>query len=405
MLKRTYADSYYLLGEGSQKRIEAAGRFKSRKLSEDDIGFVEVPKVQQGLVVSTFERDLALASNLPVKQHLKEYEILVQNKYAGLNHVDWKSKKYRFNIYSFPWINGRESSGIVVRRGSKVDKQKFPIAAEVFLASTSYRVLETSTFQEYTVFDSRLVWKLPQYRLPNGRLLKRFDLEFAAGIGVGLVTAGSAVSSLVDLSVSDQADHQKLGNIVIWGGSSSVGLYVIQLAKASKKFDKIVVVSASKHKEYLLELGASCIIDRHQSEEDILDEISLNCPEGIDFGIDVISQETATLLTKILQNNKDNVKKLVCIVGVPQVATELFEKSTKSKFIIETVNIKRFHEDVAFGSWFVNYTSRLFETGQLKPIKALKIFKSLNNFGEGIKNGLKELEERGASAEKFVASL
>lgn len=405
MLKRTYADSYYLLGEGSQKRIEAAGRFKSRKLSEDDIGFVEVPKVQQGLVVSTFERDLALASNLPVKQHLKEYEILVQNKYAGLNHVDWKSKKYRFNIYSFPWINGRESSGIVVRRGSKVNKQKFPIAAEVFLASTSYRVLETSTFQEYTVFDSRLVWKLPQYRLPNGRLLKRFDLEFAAGIGVGLVTAGSAVSSLVDLSVSDQADHQKLGNIVIWGGSSSVGLYVIQLAKASKKFDKIVVVSASKHKEYLLELGASCIIDRHQSEEDILDEISLNCPEGIDFGIDVISQETATLLTKILQNNKDNVKKLVCIVGVPQVATELFEKSTKSKFIIERVNIKRFHEDVAFGSWFVNYTSRLFETGQLKPIKALKIFKSLNNFGEGIKNGLKELEERGASAEKFVASL
>lgn len=405
MLKRTYADSYYILGESSQKSIEAAGILKSRKLSEDDMPLIKIPKVQRGLVVSTFERDLAFASDLPVKQHLKEYEILVQNKYVGLNHVDWKSKKYRFNIYSFPWINGRESSGIVVRRGSKVDKQKFPIAAEVFLASTSYRDLETSTFQEYTVFDSRLVWKLPQYRLPNGRLLKRFDLEFAAGIGVGLVTAGSAISSLVDLSPKDQADHHKLGNIVIWGGSSSVGLYVIQLAKASKKFEKIVVVSASKHKEYLLELGASYIIDRHQSEEEILGDILSHCPEGIDFGIDVISKETATLLTKILQNNNENVKRLVCIVGVPHIATELFEKNSKTKFIIETVNIKRFHEDIAFGSWFVDYTSRLFESGKLKPIKALKIFKSLDNFGEGIKSGLKELEERGASAEKFVASL
>lgn len=405
MLKRSYPDFHHYIGESSHRNIEGVNEFKSRKISEDDISAVKIPKLQRGLIVSTFDKELTLASDLPVKQHLEEYEILIQNKHIGLNHVDWKSKKYRFNIYSFPWVNGRESSGVVVKRGSKVDKKQFPILTEVFLASTSYRNLETSTFQEYTVFDSRLVWKVPQQRLPNGRISRRFDLDFAAGVGVGLVTAGSAISSLVDLASNIKVDLPKLGNIVIWGGSSSVGLYAIQLARASKRFNKIIVVSASKHKEYLVELGATYVVDRHQSEQEIAEEISSLCPDGVDYGVDVISKETAKSLTKILDNGGGDTKRLVCVVGTPQISPDSFGKNSKRKFVIESVNIKKFHEDLKFGSWFVNYTSGLFEKGELKPIKAIKIFKSLDNFGEGIKNGLRELEERGASAEKFVASL
>lgn len=405
MLKRSYPDFHHYIGESSHRNIEGVNEFKSRKISEDDISAVKIPKLQRGLIVSTFDKELTLASDLPVKQHLGEYEILIQNKHIGLNHVDWKSKKYRFNIYSFPWVNGRESSGVVVKRGSKVDKKQFPILTEVFLASTSYRNLETSTFQEYTVFDSRLVWKVPQKRLPNGRISRRFDLDFAAGVGVGLVTAGSAVSSLVELASNIETDLPKLGNIVIWGGSSSVGLYAIQLARASKRFDKIIVVSASKHKEYLVELGATSVVDRYQSEQEIAEEISSLCPDGVDYGVDVISKETAKLLSKILDNGGGDTKRLICVVGTPQISPDSFGKNAKRKFLIESVNIKKFHEDLAFGSWFVNYTSGLFEKGELKPIKTIKIFKSLDNFGEGIKNGLRELEERGASAEKFVASL
>lgn len=405
MLKRRIDDQSYCFEESSQQSVEKVRSFKSRRLFENESPSIIVPRFQKGLIISTFEKDLIACASLPVTKQLKEYEILVQNEYVGLNHVDWKSKKYRFNIYSFPWVNGRECSGIVIKQGPQVDKKKFPIFSEVFLASTSYRDLKTSTFQEYTVFDSRLVWRIPQHKLPTGLVQNKFGLEFAAGIGVALVTAGSAISTIVDLTVEVQKNNDKAQNIAIWGGSSSVGLYVIQLAKACKKFDKIVIISSSKHKDYLKELGATHVIDRFQPAERICEEIADLCPEGVNYGIDVISKETATVLSKILEHGNTETKKLVCIVGLPEGTTECVRKNLKTKLIIETVNIKKFHEDIKFGSWFVSYTSKLFGTDQLKPIESLKVFKSLGSFGEGIKNGLKELEDKGASAEKFVASL
>lgn len=405
MLKRKY-NSCFILEETSEGLVHEVKRPKTKTETSSYSTELNVPSFQRGLVVDTFEGDLMFNQKLTVPQNLQEYEILVKNKYIGLNHVDWKSKKYRFNIYSLPWINGRESSGIVVKRGSKVDKSKFPIAAEVFLASTSYRNLKTSTFQEYTVIDSRLVWNLPQCLLSNGVLCKKFDLDFAAGIGVGLVTAGAALSSIIDLTVNgDYESGEKLGNLVIWGATSSVGIYAIQLARASKRFTNIIAISSKKHESYLRQLGANYNIDRFQSEKIIIEKVLKLCPEGVSFGIDLVSKETATVLSKILELGSSEVKKLICVVGTPILSTNSINFSVDSKLIIETVNIKRFHEDVDFGKHFVECTSRLFEAGTLNPIKGLKIFKALENFGEGIKNGLQELEERGASAEKFVVRL
>lgn len=397
MLKRRYDE----FGK-SENVFQEEKLYKRAKKSIDLSLDVLVPRWQKALVVESFESELSPASNIAVTQHLGEYEILIKNKFVGLNHVDWKSKKYKFNIYSFPWINGRESSGIVVGFGEKVEKTKFPLGAEVFLASTSYRDLRTSTFQEYTVFDSRLVWRIPQIKLADGVFAKKFDLDFAAGIGVGLVTAGSAISHFIDLHHDDCAP---LGDLVIWGGTSSVGIYTIQLAKASGKFRKILVIAAKKHNKYLRRLGASHVIDRHLSEEEISEELLKNCPEGVNQGIDVVSKKTATVLSNILQKKSKVEKKLVCVVETPELATTNIEVGSKSKLIIEKVSIKKFHEDLEYGHSFVEYTSRLFEEGYLEPIQALKVFKVMGNFGEGIKNGLEELEIKKPSAEKYVASI
>lgn len=404
MLKRKYQDYYNIVEDKLEGVTEEKKRCRTEKQSLYHDSDITLPYMQRGLVVETIEGELVCSSNIHVSQHLQDYQILVKNKFIGLNHVDWKSKKYQFNIYSLPWINGRESSGTVVKRGPEVDKSKFPVGAEVFLASTSYRDQKTSTFQEYTVFDSRLVWKIPEVKTPNGLLCKRFDLDFASGIGVALVTAGSALSSFIDFKLDDREDSKTLGNITIWGGTSSVGIYAIQLAKASKKFDKIMVVANKKYEKYLTELGATYTIDRFQSEERICEEILKKCPEGINFGIDLISKATATTLSKILENENNEVKKLVCVVGAPEISTTSVV-SSKSKLLIETVSIKHFHENIEFGRNFVEYTSKLFESGRLRPIKSLKIFKGLDHFGEAIKNGLRELEEKGTSAEKFVVSI
>lgn len=393
MLKRSHNYSEVIVEEG-----------RHLKYAKTELSTINIPKWQKALVIEHFDKDLSFTANNSVEQHLDDYEILVKNKFVGLNHVDWKSKKYKFNIYKFPWINGRESSGIVVKRGSCVDRERFPLGEEVFLASTSYRILKTSTFQEYTVFDSRLVWRLPQFSTTAGSLgFKRFGLEFAAGIGVALVTAGSALSHLVNYA--DLPRCLPRSNLIIWGGTSCVGIYLTQLATSSQRFDKILVVAAEKHETYLKELGATHVIDRHLKEEDILDRVDQICPQGIDYGIDVVSKKTATHLMHILQQKGKGDKKLVCVVDAPELPTTTAATNDTRKFIIEKVSIKKFHEDLEYGTTFVDYTSKLFETGKLKPVQSLKIFKALGNFGQCIKNGLLELEEKGPSAEKYVACL
>ncbi|CUS24589.1 LAQU0S17e02476g1_1 [Lachancea quebecensis] len=358
-----------------------------------------LPLFQQAAVVRSFDEEITVSDQIPIPQRLEDHEILIRNKYTGLNHVDWKSKKYRFNIHSFPWINGRESSGIVIRRGAKVDRSRFPIGAEVFMASTCYRELKTSTFQEFTVFDSRLVWRLPRENLSDGTSRKRFGLDFAAGVGVALVTAGSALSSFVDFNEIGKADPDK--SLVVWGGSSSVGIFTIQLARNLGIFKNIIAVSSLRYEEYLKELGATAVIDRTLPPEELAKKFQESCPTGADYGIDVISKKTAEIVLEILKNGKGTKKSLVCLSGAPGEDVRTRYPSIK----VENVGIKRFHEDLVFGETFVKFTSELFEKGQLNPVRSVKVFKGFGKFGVGLSNGLKELEERGASAEKFVVRL
>lgn len=137
---------------------------------------------QSILSITHFKQPLQIQSDYPIPE-ISPYEILVQNRAIGLNPIDWKGKKYGFGIYHFPWINGRESSGEVVKLGNKVNSKTshhLAIGDKVIVSSTSYRDNRTSTFQQYTAIDSRLVWKLPP----------QYTYEDGATIGVGLVTAG-----------------------------------------------------------------------------------------------------------------------------------------------------------------------------------------------------------------------
>ena len=270
-----------------------------------------LPVLQRAAVVNSFDDEITISDRIPVPQKLGDYELLIRNKYTGLNHVDWKSKKYHFNIHSFPWINGRESSGVIARRGSKVDGERFPLGSEVFLASTCYRELKSSTFQEFTVFDSRLVWRLPQETLSSGITRRRFSLDFAAGIGVALVTAGSALSSFIDFDRSFNEAPSK--SLVIWGGSSSVGIFTIQLARNLGIFKNIIAISSLKYEHYLKELGATIVLDRSRPLVELKQALSKLCPEGVDYGIDVISKDTALFLLEILKEGEDKPKTLSLI--------------------------------------------------------------------------------------------
>ena len=357
-------------------------------------------KTQSSLLIINLKDPLKLIHSHPIPE-LKSHDILVRNRAVGINPIDWKGKRYGFGIYHFPWINGRESSGDIVQKGYSVGGE-FDIGDKVIISSTSYRDNRTSTFQEFTAIDSRLVWKLPT----------SFSYEDGATIGVGLVTAGVILyqSFGFDLVTLPKATATPK-SILIWGGATVVGIFITQLAKLHGL--QVISVADSKNEAYLKNLGAHHVIDRYLDTDRIIEYATkiAKTTNGIQYGVDCISEETSRLVIKILEesvkgnfNDGANISKelntqnstiplFAGIVGVPKVNSHSVD--------IRPVVVKTFHEDLSFGKKYVDITSQHFENNKLKPVR----FKQYKGGIHKIENALKDLEVLGAKGEKYVVSL
>lgn len=337
---------------------------------------------QSALAVIDFKEPLKVVLDHPIPK-LGDYDILVNNKAIGLNPIDWKGKKYGFGIYHFPWINGRESSGVIVERGKNVDE--FEVGDRVMISSTSYRDNRTSTFQQYTAIDSRLVWKLPD----------SFSFEDGATVGVGLVTAGVLLYNSFEIYLNEKKEANTKATILLWGGATVVGLYVTQLAKIHGL--KVISIASLENEQYIKSLGVDVVIDRHLHASEISKKVFEVAKNGIDYGIDCVSKETSTVVIDILNKSSSNLKNarpvFAGIVSIPKYVPE----NISHKAVI----IKKFHEDISFGKSLVDITTSYLNAGKIQPVR----YRSYNGGLHTIDGALKELELLGAKAEKYVVSI
>ncbi|ODV96345.1 hypothetical protein PACTADRAFT_2638 [Pachysolen tannophilus NRRL Y-2460] len=334
--------------------------------------------IQSAVVVTDFTEPLSHETEYPIST-LNADEILIKNKAIGLNPVDWKCKKFKFGMYHFPWINGRESSGYVVKQHGE---EKDLIDERVIVASTSYRDNRTSTFQEYTVMNKRLVWKLPSH----------ITFEDGATIGVGLVTAGVVLLKSFQLDFTKRYRGESL---LIWGGSTVVGMYLTQLAKILGL--TVISIASKKNRDYLInEIGADIVIDRNNDLDTILKKIYAD-KRSIAFGVDCFSKETSLSVIDILGDKKNRIAKPAQFVGIVSHP----KTSNQPNVIIKEIAIKQFHEDLDFGESFVKATSKFLETGLVKPIRT-KVFEG--DLGT-VSKALDVLQKQGASGSKYVVSL
>ncbi|KAG7926970.1 hypothetical protein KL925_003255 [Ogataea polymorpha] len=333
---------------------------------------------QTAVAIVGYDEPLTVLTEYPKPRITHPHELIIKNKSIGINPVDWKCHQFRFGIYHFPWINGRESSGIVEDAGEEV--REFEKGSKVFIVSTMYRDNRTSTFQEYVAMDSRLVWKLPE----------SIGFSQGAGIGVGLVTATVILLDSFRLSLAENSQHGK--TLLIWGGATVVGLYLTQLAKYLGF--KVIGIASLQNQAYLQELGAHTVIDRNLPVGQIIDKVS-KATTRVDFGVDCASRESTEKLVQILSevNGKSLKAKYASIVSSHEPASDLVEK--------REVRIKRFHEDIEFGHQIVRETSKLFETGKIKAVRT-KVFRG------GIWSvidALNLLKNKGAQAERYIVEL
>jgi len=149
---------------------------------------------------------------------LRPTYILVKVECVALNPTDWKHIDYLANPGS---TVGCDFSGTVVEVGSDVKKQwKKGDRIAGFTHGGNASNTEDGCFAEYAVAKGDYGMKIPE----------GVSFEDAATLGVGITTIGQGLYQSLELPWPDQPTKEKTP-VLIYGGSTSTGLFAIQFAK------------------------------------------------------------------------------------------------------------------------------------------------------------------------------
>jgi len=220
--------------------------------------------------------------------------------------------------------------------------------------------------------------KLLPYLSPSLRRIS--DCTIKIPYGLGLVSP-----------VSAEGKGNYAGNpIVILGGSSSVGLNTIQLAKLSG-FSPIITTASPQHAEHLKTLGATHVVDRKVSSVDLASEVNTitqNAP--IKYVVDSISSADT-------QNSGYN---LLASGGKLIVFLPIAVETTDDKDVINVVGIAAHPANgKLLETLYHDNLEGLLREGAIKPNRVEVLPDGL----AGIPGGLKRLELGQVSRSKLVA--
>lgn len=187
-------------------------------------------------------------------------EVLVRVRAVAVNPVDWVvqgtgSVTYRWLHH--PAVLGSDVAGEVVAIGS--DVTRFRVGDRVFgLATGTDRgrdPMREGAFQQSTALLERLTAPTPQ---------GMSDTE-AAVLPLGASTAACALFQPAHLGLTMPGDEPvptgSRGVVVVWGGSTSVGMNAVQLARAAG-YD-VVSTASPRNAELVRSLGADVVVDHH----------------------------------------------------------------------------------------------------------------------------------------------
>jgi NADPH:quinone reductase-like Zn-dependent oxidoreductase len=196
-------------------------------------------------------------------------EVVVDIHAASVNGADWKVRAGQYSqVETFPYILGRDFSGVISAVGAGVDDLK--VGDAVFGVCA---VGQEGTYCEKIAIKAELV-----ARKPDG--VSHKDAAALALIGL---TALVTVEDTLQLKAGE--------TILIQGGAGGVASFAIELAKHIGA--RVITTASARNHDYVQGLGADQIID--YSSEDFT-EIVADCDAVFDtVGGDVAERSFAVL--------------------------------------------------------------------------------------------------------------
>ncbi|KAH8099845.1 GroES-like protein [Cristinia sonorae] len=346
-----------------------------------------IPETMKAAVVQA-DKTMTIV-DVPVPS-IDETEILVRTTAVAQNPTDWKHVR----LMTHPGtIVGVDFAGVVVKIGDAVSGVSVGDRVAGFVHGGQYK--DRGAFAEYVKAAGDLVWKIPEGTSD----------EQAAAVNVGAWTAAQMLFSPRYLNLIEPPEKVTgVEWVFIYGGSTSVGLYAIQLAHLAGY--KVATVASPKNHALLKTYGADVVHDYR--DPDAISKVKAATNDSIHYGIDTISElETQKFSVQVLAEGPG---KIVVSLGIYPEATQLRSDVEFSNSLLYTVLNREFY-NAAFGGTmpafpednkhmvnFVKKLPELVKSGALLP-NPLKYF---DGGLSGINAGFDYMIAGKNSAEKIV---
>ncbi|TPX33861.1 hypothetical protein SmJEL517_g03376 [Synchytrium microbalum] len=203
-------------------------------------------------------------------------EVLVQVTASAINPVDWKLVKY--GAYkSYPGPLGCDFAGVVTALGD--DVKDFAVGDEV-MGFTRLMEAGRGTFAQFLVAEASCCIRKPA----------SMPFDEASTFGVGSLTAALALFFHQKLAKPSTSPKDQ-GYYLVWGASSSVGLFAVQLAKAAGF--QVIGTCSPRNFDLVKSFGADFVLDSNK-ETALLGEID-NIIKDVElkYALDCIGADTA----------------------------------------------------------------------------------------------------------------
>ncbi|GAA5828238.1 hypothetical protein JCM11251_002651 [Rhodosporidiobolus azoricus] len=342
-------------------------------------------------VITVQEKGVTAIRDVPIPE-VGLNQVLVQNKAIALNPTDWKHRDF----VSPPgaWL-GCDFAGVVSKVGSGVNHLKEGDRVAAFVHGGLWE--GEGSFAEYVKAEASLVWKVPEN--------VSFE-EAAASGGIGPWTAIQAL--YFRLKLAPPHKPTTTGEpVLVWGGSTSVGLYAIQLLKESGY--TVIATSSEKNFTLLKEFGASSVYS--YSDPETPSKIASDHPT-LQYALDTISEKGTTVSIAQAFVKASGKGHVVTLLPPKDDGLKEFEgKVEVEPTLVYTVLGVPFSMGIDFPAmpedkkqieeWLAVHVPQLFESGKLRSNPLLRREGGL----EKVNEGLDFVKEGKNSAQKLVYTL
>ncbi|KAJ0137948.1 Late secretory pathway protein AVL9 [Fusarium oxysporum f. sp. albedinis] len=306
-------------------------------------------------------------------------QVVVKIEYAGSNPKDWKRPEYWGSKAS---INqGDDHAGVVHEVGEGVSD--FKIGDRV--AAMHEGKQPGGSYAEYGVS-----WAYTTIHLPE-----HISFQEGAAIPFAAFTAACALYAKLNLPHPTHpiSDLQKLP-LMIWGASSAVGSYAVQLAKKSNIHPLICVAGrAQEHVERMIDRSkGDTVIDYRKGRATVAQEIKASLRgEKLEYAFDAVSEMGSY---QTICDVLDHQTGKITLIIPAQSYSDIPKTIEKSVTTVASV-----HEDLkVFARALSIYFGRGLEDGWFKAHPQEVVPGGLG----GIEKGLTNLKNGKASAVKYV---